>query len=177
MENENVMRVSATGATRNADNHKNDYEGFLSPTVIQAFGDYMHSHRKQADGKLRDSDNWQKGLNPEWYMKSMWRHFLDVWSIHRGIARFDETGKEIDKVEALCATLFNVQGMLHEELKRKDAMNKLYKIVCDSATGTSDTQCSTIDTSNCTGTVTVARSNESLSEQMLRCSVDNCIDK
>ena len=120
MENENTMRVSATGATRNTDNHKNDYEGFLSPKVIQAFGDYMHSHRKQADGKLRDSDNWQKGLNPEWYMKSMWRHFLDVWSIHRGIARFDETGREIDLEEALCATLFNVQGMLHEELKRKN---------------------------------------------------------
>lgn len=171
------MRVFDTGATRNVDNTKIDPEGFLSPSVIQAFSDYMNSHRMQADGTLRASDNWAKGIPQDAYMKSMWRHFLDVWSIHRGIARFDETGKEIDKVEALCATLFNVQGMLHEELKRKDAMNKLYKIGWDSATGTSDTHFGIIDTSNCTGTVTAARSNESLSEQMLRCSVDKCIDK
>lgn len=171
------MRTFETGATRNVDENKIDPEGFLSPSVIQAFSDYMNSHRMQADGSIRASDNWQKGIPQDAYMKSMWRHFLDVWSIHRGIARFDETGKEIDKVEALCATLFNVQGMLHEELKRKDAMNKLYKIGWDSATGTSDTYYGIIDTSNCTGTVTAARSNESLSEQMLRCSVDNCIDK
>lgn len=171
------MRTFETGATRNVDENKIDPEGFLSPLVIQAFSDYMSVHRKQADGSLRASDNWQKGIPQDAYMKSMWRHFLDVWSIHRGIARFDETGKEIDKVEALCATLFNVQGMLHEELKRKEAMNKLYKLGWDSVTGTSDMPCSTLGTSNCTGTVTAARSNESLSEQMLRCSVDNCIDK
>lgn len=171
------MRTFETGATRNVDENKIDPEGFLSPLVIQAFSDYMNVHRKQADGSIRASDNWQKGIPKDAYMKSMWRHFLDVWSIHRGIARFDETGKEIDKVEALCATLFNVQGMLHEELKSKDAMNKLYKIGWDSATSTSYTHCGIIDTSNCTGTVTAARSNESLSEQMLRCSVDNCIDK
>lgn len=171
------MREFESGATRNVDHNKIDPEGFLSPSVIQAFSDYMNSHRMQADGKLRASDNWTKGIPQDAYMKSMWRHFLDVWSIHRGIARFDETGKEIDKVEALCATLFNVQGMLHEELKRKDAMNKLYKIGWDSVTGTSDTHCGIIDTSNCTGTVTAARSNESLSEQMLRHYVDKCIDK
>lgn len=165
------MRMSETGATRNVDSHKNDYEGFLSPSVIQAFGDYMHSHRMQADGKLRDSDNWQKGLKQDWYMKSMWRHFLDVWSIHRHIARFDETGKEIDKVEALCATLFNVQGMLHEELKRKDAM----KLGWSSISGTANMPYDASGTTYGSGVVGVKT--KSLSEEMLRCSVDNCIDK
>lgn len=123
------MREFESGATRNVDHNKIDPEGFLSPSVIQAFSDYMNSHRMQADGNLRASDNWQKGIPQDAYMKSMWRHFLDVWSIHRGIARFDETGKEIDKVEALCATLFNVQGMLHEELKRKAELKKPYKAI------------------------------------------------
>lgn len=167
------MRVSETGATRNADSHKNDYEGFLSPTVIQAFGDYMHSHRMQADGKLRDSDNWQKGLKQDWYMKSMWRHFLDIWSIHRGIARFDETGKEIDKVEALCATLFNVQGMLHEELKRKAELKNPYKAIYNTPfSHIPDSWGGTTEMSDISGTVTYAQAYEpggggSLSEEML----------
>lgn len=113
------MRTFDSGATRNSDETKIDPEGFLSPTVIQAFSDYMNKHRVQADGTIRDSANWQRGIPQEAYMKSMWRHFLDVWSLHRGIARFDDSGKEMDKKEALCALLFNVQGMLHETLKQR----------------------------------------------------------
>ncbi len=120
----NNMTQFETGATRNSSDHKIDPEGFLSPRVIQAFSEYMNSHRVQADGSVRSSDNWQKGITMESYMKSMWRHFLDIWSIHRGIARFDDTGKEISLEEALCATLFNIQGMLHEELKRKGENKK-----------------------------------------------------
>lgn len=165
------MRTFETGATRNVDENKIDPEGFLSPLVIQAFSDYMNVHRKQADGSIRASDNWQKGIPKDAYMKSMWRHFLDVWSIHRGIARFDETGKEIDKVEALCATLFNVQGMLHEELKRRNSM----KLGWASVSGTTNM---TYDTSGTTyGLGIVDPKLKSLSEQLLQCSVDNCIDK
>lgn len=165
------MRVFDTGATRNVDNTKIDPEGFLSPTVIQAFSDYMNKHRVQADGTLRASDNWAKGIPQDAYMKSMWRHFLDVWSIHRGIARFDETGKEIDKVEALCATLFNVQGMLHEELKRRNSM----KLGWASVSGTTNMMYDTSGTTYCLGIVDPKL--KSLSEQLLQCSVDNCIDK
>lgn len=105
------MRTFDTGATRDNDASKNDYEGFLSPLVIQAYGDYMHKNRLQADGKLRASDNWQKGIPKDAYMKSLWRHFLDVWTIHRGYER------NVALQEALCACLFNVMGYLHEELK------------------------------------------------------------
>lgn len=108
------MREFKTGATRDTDEGKNDYEGFLSPLVIQRFGDYMTKHRKQADGKLRDSDNWQKGIPQTAYMKSAWRHFIDWWKEHRGIPTKD--GIE----EALCALIFNVQGYLHEYLKEKE---------------------------------------------------------
>lgn len=115
-----LLRTFASGATRNLDTNKLDYEGFLSPLVIEAFGKYMHSHRLQKDGTLRDSDNWQKGIDFDVYMKSGWRHFFDWWKLHRGlVATSPEDGHQIDKVEALCALLFNVQGYLHELLKEK----------------------------------------------------------
>lgn len=115
-----TIRTFETGATRNLDNSKNDYEGFLSPFVIKSFGDYMTSHRKQKDGTLRDSDNWQKGIPIDVYMKSMFRHFLDVWTIHRGgTAISPDTGEQVDLIEALNAVLFNVQGMMHETLKKE----------------------------------------------------------
>lgn len=108
-----VARRFTTGATRDQDFTKPDYEGFLSPLVIERFGEYMHLHRKQADGQLRDSDNWQKGIPLAVYMKSGFRHFHDWWSQHRGLA-----GKDLLE-DALCALLFNVSGYLHETLKAR----------------------------------------------------------
>lgn len=104
------MRVFDSGATRDSDDNKHDYEGFLSPLVIERFGEYMTKHRKQADGRLRDSDNWQKGIPKDAYAKSLWRHFLSFWKAHRGY-------KDEDIEESLCAMLFNIQGYLHEKLK------------------------------------------------------------
>jgi len=101
------MREFSTGATRDNDENKPDYEGFLSYPVIKRFGEYMSKHRVQADGNLRDSDNWQKGIPMDAYMKSMYRHFMDVWGNHRGV------GTE-DMEESLCALMFNVMGYLHE---------------------------------------------------------------
>ncbi len=106
------MRHFETGATRDSDETKNDYEGFISPLMIERFGDYMTKHRKQADGQLRDSDNWQKGIPKQAYMKSMWRHFLDLWKAHRGYP-----SEDIE--DSLCALIFNVQGYMHEHLKEK----------------------------------------------------------
>jgi hypothetical protein len=108
-----MVRTFKTGATRDSDDTKNDYEGFLSPLVIEAFGDYMTHHRKQADGKIRDSDNWQKGIPKDAYMKSGFRHFMDWWKEHRGY------GSREGLIYALCGLLFNVQGYLHEVLKEK----------------------------------------------------------
>ena len=84
------MRKFTTGSTRDTDKGKYDFEGFLSPLFIQEFGRYMHKHRKQADGTLRASDNWQKGFGKDVPMKSLWRHFHQLWSIHRGYFVFEE---------------------------------------------------------------------------------------
>ncbi len=107
------MRRFETGATRNDDTNNLDYEGFLSPLVIQEFAKYMHRHRLQADGTLRASDNWQKGIPKEVYMKSGYRHFQDWWMEHRG-----HESREGMK-DALTGLLFNVQGYLHEILKEE----------------------------------------------------------
>jgi len=103
------IREFASGATRDTDEGKLDFDGFFSPTVLVHFAEYMHRHRTQSDGSLRDSDNWQAGIPRDAYMKSMWRHFFDVWAMHH-----DRECGDGDRLEALCALLFNVQGMLLE---------------------------------------------------------------
>lgn len=120
------VRKFQTGATRDTDEGKYDYEGFLSPLVIQRFGKYMHKHRIQSDGSLRDSDNWQKHFGENHFavcMKSLWRHFLDLWCLHRGLKRYDKKdGHEITKLEALMAIFFNVMAyadkILKDEIKK-----------------------------------------------------------
>lgn len=111
-----TIRTFETGATRDQDIDKFDYEGFLSPQVLEEFAKYMHSHRRQSDGSMRASDNWQKGIPFDAYMKSLWRHFMDLWKAHRGLPA-------PSKKESLCAMLFNVQGYLLEEIKREETEN------------------------------------------------------
>lgn len=108
------MRHFDTGATRDADTDKYDYEGFLSPLVLERYAKYMHEHRIQSDGSLRASDNWQKGIPLDAYMKSGWRHFMEWWTAHRNDAVFNDETEDI-----LCALLFNVQGYLHEMRKQR----------------------------------------------------------
>ncbi len=108
-----VMRTFDSGATRHTDVDKFDYEGFLSPLVLERYAQYLHKHRTQADGKLRDSDNWQKGIPRDTYMKSAWRHLMAWWRKHRG----HETQEEIE--DDICAVMFNTMGYLHELLKEK----------------------------------------------------------
>ena len=108
-----TVRKFETGAKRDTAQDKLDFEGFLSPLVLERYAQYMHKHRKMADGSLRDSDNWQKGIPLSVYMKSTFRHFFDMWKEHRGLVTKD--GLE----EALCALLFNISGYLHEHLRSK----------------------------------------------------------
>jgi hypothetical protein len=111
---ESKIRTFPSGATRSSDELKPDYEGYLNPLVIEAYGKYMTKHRVQADGTIRASDNWQKGIPKDAYVKSAWRHFLTWWKIHRGY------GNEEELEDALCALMFNVQGYLFEVLKSKE---------------------------------------------------------
>jgi hypothetical protein len=117
MTEEQKVRVFDTGATRDTDAGKLDYDGFLSPLVLRRFAQYMHKHRLQSDGTLRASDNWQKGIPREQYRKSAWRHFLDWWELDRAQAL--TPAGEAAREEAMCALLFNVMGSLRELLKTK----------------------------------------------------------
>jgi hypothetical protein len=108
-----LIRSFESGATRDTAEGKLDYEGFYSPIVMRRFAQYMNLNREQKDGTMRDSDNWQKGIPKDAYMKSMYRHFMDTWMHHRGI----ETEEDFET--ALCGLIFNAQGMLFEILKEK----------------------------------------------------------
>jgi hypothetical protein len=117
-----TSRAFETGATRDLDDNKLDFEGFLSPLVIERYAEHMHVARKMPDGTMRSSDNWQLGIPLTVYMKSMWRHFFAVWKLHRGlkvteVVRGETIVKDIET--ELCALRFNVDGMLHEILKAK----------------------------------------------------------
>jgi hypothetical protein len=109
------VRRFNTGATRDLDTGKFDYEAFLSPLVIERYGAYMHSKRQINGQPMRDGDNWQRGIPLTVYMKSMWRHFVDLWKEHRGV----KTQEGIE--DALCAVIFNASGYLHEHLKAQRA--------------------------------------------------------
>ncbi len=113
------MREFETGAKRDTDNGKLDYEGFYSPLVMERFAEYMHKHRQCADGSLRDSDNWQKGIPISVYFKSFIRHTMELWKAWR-------VQKQVD-LEIACAILFNVQGMILETLKSNAQESKVEK--------------------------------------------------
>lgn len=111
---QHIIRQFDTGATRDTDQDKLDFEGFLSPLVLQYFAEYMNRHRRQSDGKIRASDNWQRGIPKEEYIKSGLRHVMDWWLGHRGFLNRNSIK------DALCGVIFNAMGYLFELLKNKD---------------------------------------------------------
>lgn len=122
-----MVREFETGAVRDLDENKLDYEGFLSPIVLKRYAEYMHANRKLPDGSMRASDNWQLGIPKDAFMKSLFRHFMEVWTAHRE-GTIDEN--------ALCAVMFNTMGYLHEVLKasnqQAEAINRLTNHIPDS---------------------------------------------
>jgi len=112
------IRQFDTGATRNLEVDP-DYHGFFSPLAMHAYGEYMHAHRLQSDGTMRESDNWQKGMPIDTYVRSLVRHVHDVqleydgWD---GLVR--EDAHEPSALRAhLSAIIFNAQAWLHEIMK------------------------------------------------------------
>ncbi len=116
MKKNNKIRQFKGGGVRDTDIGKLDYEGFLSPIVIEKFAEYMNRHRFQSDGNLRDSDNWQKHFGEEHFavcMKSAWRHLMDMWKEHRGFKSRD--GMD----EAMMGLLFNIMAFADKYYKDK----------------------------------------------------------
>lgn len=110
------VRRFTSGATRSSDAGKLDYEGFLSPLVLERFAQYMNANRVQPDGTIRASDNWQKGLPRYQTLKSLLRHIVDVWLIMRA-------SRAGNLESALCAVIFNAQAILHEILIGRDVQD------------------------------------------------------
>ncbi len=108
------IREFASGATRDTDEGKLDFEGFFAPGVMFRFAQYMNENRVQSDGNLRASDNWQKGIPRDQYMKSMYRHFMEVWANHRALQGAVPIAMADEMETALCAMMFNVMGYLFE---------------------------------------------------------------
>lgn len=107
------IRKFESGGVRDTDEGKLDLEGFLSPIVIEAFGEYMNKHRILPNKEVRDSDNWLNGFGDKHFdvcMKSLWRHFLDLWLEHRGF-------KSREGIEdAMNGIIFNVMAYYHRYL-------------------------------------------------------------
>jgi hypothetical protein len=82
------------------------------------YAGYMHKHQVQTDGKIREADNWQKGIPQDDYLESLIRHVMDVWLISKGELVADVETKEIVTIcDALCGVLFNAMGMMLNILK------------------------------------------------------------
>lgn len=114
------MREFESGATRDDNEGKLDFEGALSPAVLREFALYMEEHGHLPDGGWRPSDNWQKGIPQDELMKSLMRHVFDLWMLHRGYSPVrPEDGHEVDWFDALGGAFFNLQaywlGTLEDE--------------------------------------------------------------
>lgn len=120
-----TKREFKSGANRNSDEGKLDYEAFNSPIVDWYYAQYMHSHRLLEDGTMRDGDNWQKGFPLEVIHKSLARHYKDYHLITRGY-RVLEGDKEHFIKDILCGIIFNAKAHLHQLLKDEEVINRNY---------------------------------------------------
>lgn len=110
-----MKREFETGANRDSDKDKLDIEAYLSPLVLQAYSEYMYRNQYLKDGTKRDGDNWQNlfGENHQAVcMKSLTRHFMDLWLLHRG----HEAREDIES--ALAGIMFNAMAIWYEILTR-----------------------------------------------------------
>lgn len=120
-EQRDTIRKFETGATRDTDTGKLKIEGFIDPLVDLRFSQFMHKHRKQADGTTRAPDNWQKGIPLSAYGDSLVRHVLDFRLHHDG---YPEQAVEQNIEDVLCAIIFNARGYLYETVKARLAKEK-----------------------------------------------------
>ncbi len=112
------MRKFGSGATRNNVEGRLNYVKALSPIVLERYVQYLNAHRKQADGTLRDFDNWKKGIPTNVYFEGLGRHFIALWLLTDGYPAEDNKGP-VNMEDTLAAIIFNSMGWLHEILKEK----------------------------------------------------------
>jgi len=123
------MRKFDSGATRDTDIDKPNYVKALSPIVIDCYVEYIGKHRKQADGSLRNWDNWKQGMPIDVYVEGEDRHHRAVWKLHQGFPAYDNHGPVTMK-DSLCGVIFNAMGHLHELLKAEEQKQPEIKGFC-----------------------------------------------
>lgn len=112
------VRLFPSGATRSANDGKYEIARFFDPRVMLERAAYMHRHRIQPDGQLRDPDNWKKGMGLQTYADSIGRHALDFALLHEGYeVRRPEDDSKVEMIETLCAIMFNCEGYIKEYLE------------------------------------------------------------
>lgn len=109
------MRKFKTGGTRSNDDGKIDY-AHLSALADRIWCEYMHFHRLQEDGKLREPDNYKRGMPFHTYRKSFLGHLQDFKLLLEGV---DVREKNVPKdfFDSLMGIRFNLQGMAIETMR------------------------------------------------------------
>ena len=107
------VREFHSGATRSPLGDKLQYSGFISPIVLKRYAEYMHKHRVQENGELREADNWQKGIPDSSAFDSLLRHVMDVWLYQRGFEL--ETSETL--LDSLTAIIFNASVLILNQEK------------------------------------------------------------
>jgi len=108
------IRSWSTGAIRDNDSTKPDYIETVSWSAFRRFGEYMTS-KKQKYG----SGNFKKGIPVESYEQSLVRH------LQKYLENKYEQGTDEVAEDHLCAMIFNINGILHEEERiKKNATSK-----------------------------------------------------
>lgn len=144
VKDDGTTRAFASGATRNTAEGKLDIAGALAPDLLVDFVTFLHGHRKQPDGTMRDAGNWRRGFPKDDVFKSLTRHFFAAWSAHDQKADPEEIRKD------LMAVLFNTFAYL-DALKKEEKSPKVehrtpqygVEMVCSSCGGTGTFQCRT----------------------------------
>lgn len=109
----NSVRTFDSGATRSPLGDKLEYHRFLDPLVLKRWCEYLQKHRVQTDGRVREPDNWKRGIPVDAYIGSLMRHVWDLW-----LWRSDHPDEMAEEVQdSLCAIMFNAHGIMYELLK------------------------------------------------------------
>lgn len=134
------IRKFNSGAVRDTGDGKLEYLGFNHPLLDFKFSEYMHRHRKMADGSLRASDNWWGGFGKKITIQSLSRHVEDLKLLHSGYFVYEvRDGSKAERkvfkdklkelpagyieitIEECCSAIrFNAMAYLLDELKERN---------------------------------------------------------
>lgn len=106
----------ATGAVRDSQEGKEDYIETISWSAFKRYSQYMTGKKKRYG-----QGNFKKGIPIESYEQSMVRH------LQKYLENKYEDGECEKEEDHLSAIVFNVFGIMHEELRGK----RMEKVVVD----------------------------------------------